>query len=596
MDIRNIAIIAHVDHGKTTITDGLLRQTGMLNDDTSMDSNDLEMERGITIYSKNTSLFYKDTKINILDTPGHADFGSEVERVLRSIDNVLLVVDAAEGPMPQTKFVLKKALELKHQPIVILNKIDKPGTRIDEVGEEIFELFLDLGANDEQLNFTTLLAIGKDGIAKKKLEDSSDNLFPILDTVLEKIPPIKANDNSTKAQIFNLAYDDFLGRLAICRIYDGKIQKNASLFLKDQESTRKSKIGKIFTFEGKNKKEIETAQNGDIVMIAGLDDPKIGETLCQEEHLQALEKIEIEKPTISLDFLVNDSPFSGREGSKVTSSQIRERLKKELEINVGLQVDFSGGDGFKVSGRGELHIAILLENMRREGFELAVSKPKVIFQETPEGRLEPFEELIIDVPTNMVGGIVEKLSKRKGRVVSMKKEPSFDRLIFEIPTRGFLGYRNEFIVDTKGEGILNSRFIGFKPYVGKIDSHQKGSMTSAETGKALGYSLDNLQKRGSLYIKASEEIYEGMVIGNTAKGDEMAVNPIKGKQLTNMRASGNDDAISLTPPIKINIEKGLEMIKDDEFLEITPKSVRLRKKFLKEVDRIKASRKEKQKK
>lgn len=591
MDVRNIAIIAHVDHGKTTITDAIMQQTGAKGADESMDSDSIEKERGITIYAKNTVVFYNDSKINIVDTPGHADFGSEVERVLRSIDSVMLVVDAQEGPMPQTRFVLKKSLEIGHKPMVVINKIDKPAARLGEVEEEIYELFLDLGANDEQLDFPIIYAIGRDGIAKKKPEDQSDDMTPLLDAVIEHVEPAK-NDTEAplRLQPFSLAYDDFLGRLAVARIYEGVV-KLGDVFVKSEgKENRKKKIIKIFTFEGTNRKEVEQAEAGDIVMIAGIDDIYIGETVCADENAELLPSITVDEPTIALEFLVNDSPFAGKEGKFVTREQIRERLKKELEVNVGLKVDFSGKN-FTVYGRGELHVAVLLENMRREGFEVQVSQPRVIIKEIDGVKSEPFEEMIITVPEEFSGSIIEKLGKRKGVMTDMKHEQDGVRMVFEIPTRGVLGYRSEFIVDTKGEGILSSRFIEFRPYAGEVVKRAVGSMISGETGKALGFALFNLQQRGALYIGASTQVYEGQVIGNTSKGDEMTVNPIKGKQLTNMRSSGNDDAINLTPPIKITIEKGLEVMAEDEYLEITPENVRLRKMALKETDRVKAKRK-----
>lgn len=594
MEIRNIAIIAHVDHGKTTLTDALMRQTGMAAEDVSMDSNALEQERGITIYSKNTSVFYKDTKINIVDTPGHSDFGSEVERVLRSIDSVILLVDAQEGPMPQTKFVLKKSLELGLKPIVVLNKIDKPAARPAEVEEMVFELFMDLGANEEQLDFTVLYAIGRDGIAKRKLEDDSKDLSPLLDVVLEQVA-VASSDEKEKMplrfQAFNLGYDNFLGRLAIGRVYEGKIGDSDNVVIKKVNGeTRKGKIVKLFTFEGLERKEVKEAVAGDIVMVAGLSDIYIGETVCADETQEPLPEIKVDEPTISLNFLVNNSPFAGREGKFVTTRQIRERLEKELEINVGLRVDFSNNDLYKVYGRGELHVAILLENMRREGFELQVSQPHVIIKEENGQKLEPFEEVTIDVPSESSGAVIEKLSKRKGIMIHMEQNENMVRLIFEIPTRGLLGYRGEFVVDTKGEGILCSQVLGFKPHVGDIEKHFVGSMVSMLTGKALGYALYNLQERGTLYIEANTDVYEGMVIGNVSKGNDLSVNAIKGKHLTNMRASGSDEAIKLTPPMYVTLERGLEIMKDDEYMEVTPKSIRLRKKYLTELERTKAKR------
>ncbi|MBU1164093.1 translational GTPase TypA [Patescibacteria group bacterium] len=592
-ETRNIAIIAHVDHGKTTLVDAMMKQTGMVEDGVSMDSNTLEKERGITIYAKNASLIYKETKINIVDTPGHADFSSEVERVLRSIDSVLLIVDAQEGPMPQTRFVLKKSLELGLKPIVVLNKIDKPAANPNKAHDDVLELFMDLGANDKQLDFVTIYSIGIKGIAMKSLNDNTKDITPLLDTILEHVPP---SPHDTKAQLrmqpFNLAYDDYLGRLAIGRIYEGKISKTQKVVVKNSEGkNRKASITKLFTFYGFERQEVQTANAGDIIMAAGIEDIDIGETICESEDQKALPAISIDEPTISLDLLVNNSPFAGLDGTYVTNNQLNERLRKELEVNVGLVIDFSCGDSYRIHGRGEMHIAILLENMRREGYEMQISQPHVITK-TIKGKLhEPFEEVTIDIPSEFSGLVIEKLSKRGGRMTDMHQSETQNRLLFEIPTRGILGYRGEFIIDTRGEGIMASRVIDFKPHVGNIQKKSTGSMISMATGKALGFSLDNLQTRGKLFIGPTVEVYEGMVIGNVSKGDDMAVNPIKGKQLTNMRSSGADDAISLTPPIKLTIESGMEIMNDDEYLEITPKNIRLRKQLLKEVDRVRAFRK-----
>ena len=597
METRNIAIIAHVDHGKTTLTDALMVQTGMSDETVSMDSNDLEQERGITIYAKNTSVYYKDSKINIVDTPGHADFGSEVERVLRSIDSVLLVVDAQEGPMPQTKFVLKKSLDLGLKPIVVINKIDKPASRVDVVYEMVFELFLDLGATDEQLDFTTVYAIARDGIAKKNMEDESKDLMPLLDVILDEVPVASsevASQQSLRVQPFNLGYDNFLGRLAVGRIYEGTIKKNASVVIKAPEGeTRTGRISKLFTFEGVGKKEVDEVHAGDIVMVAGLPNIYIGETICDETDQEPLPAINIDEPTISLNFLVNSSPFAGKEGKFVTSRQIKERLEKELEINVGLKIDFDSTEFYKVYGRGEMHIAILLENMRREGYEMQISQPHVIIKEEDGVKLEPFEEVTITVPDEMTGVIIEKLSKRKGNMVEMTPEHGNVKIIFEMPTRGLLGYRNDFVVDTRGEGIMYTRVIGFKPHVGAIEKHEVGSMVSMATGKVLGFSLYNLQDRGTLYIGPNINVYEGMVVGNVSKGNDMVVNPTKGKQLTNVRASGSDEAIRLTPPTELSLERGMGIMSDDEYLEITPLNVRLRKKYLTESDRVRLGRSKK---
>ncbi len=594
MEIRNIAIIAHVDHGKTTLTDALMRQTGIAGEEVSMDSNALEKERGITIYSKNTSIFYKDTKINIVDTPGHADFSSEVERILRSIDCVLLLVDAQEGPMPQTKFVLKKSLELGFKPIVVINKIDKPAARPAEVVERVYELFLDFGANDAQLDFPVIYAAAKQGIAKKELTDASDNLNPLLDLIITHVSLASSEEALSRpllAQPFNLAYDNFLGRCAICRLYEGKIKAAQTVFIKDLDgTTRARKITKLFTFKGVNRQEVPEAEAGDIVMIAGLPDIYIGETIAERADQKALPAIKIDEPTIALNFLVNNSPFAGREGKFVTNRQLKERLEKEMEVNVGLKIDFSEPSYYRVFGRGELHIAILLENLRREGYELQVSQPQVIIKDINGVKSEPFEEVTIDIPENLSGMVIEKISKRRGKMLDFKTHNHQSRLTFAVPTRGLLGYRNEFIVDTRGEGILCAQVLGFQPYAGDIYKNNLGSMVSMITGKALAFALWNLQDRGVLYIAPNTEVYEGMVIGNVSKGNDLAVNPIKGKQLTNVRASGSDEAIQLTPPVPLTIEFGLSVMKEDEYLEITPLSLRLRKQHLTEVERQRAKR------
>ncbi|MCE9541221.1 translational GTPase TypA [Candidatus Kaiserbacteria bacterium] len=594
MEIRNIAIIAHVDHGKTTLTDALLTQTGAAEAGVSMDSNALERERGITIYSKNAAVIYKDTKINIVDTPGHSDFGSEVERVLRSIDSVLLVVDAQEGPMPQTRFVLKKSLELGIKPIVVLNKIDKPAADPARAEEQVLELFLELGASDEQANFPVVYAIGRQGIAKLKLTDESSDLTPLLDVILKHVQPASKpgdEEKPAKLQPFNLGYDNFLGRLAIARVYEGVLKTGDAVFVKKPDGeTRTGKITKMFTFMGLGKTEATEVRAGDIVMIAGLPDIFIGETVTTDKDAAPLPAIDIDEPTITVNFLVNNSPFAGREGKFVTSRQIRDRLVRELEINVGLKVDFPSGDLFKVSGRGELHIAILIENMRREGYELQVSQPQVIFHEEGGHKLEPFEEVIVDTPQEYQGAIIERLGTRKFVMTDLKVHENQVRLIFEGPTRGLLGYRSQFVLDTKGEGILSSRVIGFKPYAGEIKRRQVGSMIAMTAGKALGFALWNLQERGVIYIGPGVEVYEGMVIGNTSKGEEMTVNPTKGKQLTNMRSKSSDEAINLVPPFELSIERGLEVMAEDEYLEITPTSVRLRKQVLGDVDRTKSRR------
>lgn len=602
MEIRNIAIIAHVDHGKTTLTDALLRQAGVAKEGVSMDSNALELERGITIYSKNAAIFYPSassgrpvTKINIVDTPGHADFGSEVERVLRSIDSVLLVVDAQEGPMPQTRFVLKKSLELGLKPIVVINKIDKQAADPARCEEEVLELFLELGAGDDQANFPVVYANGRAGIAKLKLEDESNDLSPLLDVILSHIPSATSPellDKSLRMQPFNLGYDNFLGRLAVGRIYEGVLKTGANVFVKKQNGeTRSGKITKIFTFRGLEKIESDEAFAGDIVLASGLPDIDIGETITTDQNVEPLPAIAVDEPTITLSFLVNNSPFAGREGKYVTSRQIREYLERELEINVGLRIEFGSSESFRVFGRGELHIAILLENMRRAGYELQVSQPQVIIREENGQKLEPFEEAVIDALAEYQGVVIERLGSRAFILKNMIHKGNAVRMFFEGPTRGILGYRNQFVIDTKGEGILACRVIGFRSYAGDIKKGAVGSMISMVKGTAMSYALWGLQERGTLYIGPQTELYEGMVIGNTSKGEEMNVNPTKGKQLTNVRAAASDEAINLTPPFELTIERGLEIMAEDEYLEITPQSVRLRKMYLTGVERNRARRK-----
>ncbi|OGG61952.1 GTP-binding protein TypA [Candidatus Kaiserbacteria bacterium RIFCSPLOWO2_02_FULL_54_13] len=611
MEIRNIAIIAHVDHGKTALTDAILKQTGAAKEGTTMDTNALEQERGITIYAKNAAVEYKGTKINIVDTPGHADFGSEVERVLRSIDSVLLIVDAQEGPMPQTRFVLKKSLELGLRPIVVINKVDKPAADPARTEEQVLELFLELGASDEQSSFPVVYAIGRDGRAALHPDElrmagpmAEADLSPLLDLILEKVPPanppsLGATEGTVRLMLqpFNLAYDNFMGRLAVGRIYEGTVRPNQTVFIKTPDGlTRTGKTTKVFTFKGLERVEVAEASAGDIALIAGLPDIYIGETVTTDESAGPLPAIAVDEPTIALNFLVNNSPFAGREGKYVTSRQLRDRLMKELEVNVGLKIDFDATEVFHVSGRGELHIAVLLENMRREGYELQVSEPHVILREENGVKLEPFEEVVIDTPSEFQGAIIEKLGQRAFilsdiRLASSDRSPASSvRLTLVGPTRGLLGYKNMFIIDTKGEGILSSRFVGFKPYAGEIKKRQVGSMISMASGKSLGYALWYLQDRGQLYIKPATEVYEGMVVGNTAKGEEMMVNPTKGKNQSNVRSSGMDEALTLVPIFDLTIERGMEIMGDDEYLEITPTSVRLRKQFLTENDRAKSRR------
>ena len=596
MEIRNIAIIAHVDHGKTTLTDALMRQTGVFEEGQSMDTYALEKERGITIYAKNTATFYKGTKINIIDTPGHADFGSEVERILRSIDCVLLVVDAQEGPMPQTRFVLKKSLELGIKPIVVINKIDKPAADPARVETEVLELFLELGAMDEQASFPIVYAIGREGVAKRKLSDEfpdkTHGLDPLLDVILEHVQPAPApTEKPLRAQPFNLAYDNYLGRQAVVRIYEGVIKSGQNVYAKNIEGKSvQGKITKIFSFKGMGRIEESEAQAGDIVMIAGIPEVYIGDTICNSAETEVLPAISVDEPTIEVYFLPNSSPFAGREGKFVTTRQIRERLARELEVNVGMRVNFDEVERFKVAARGELSLSILLENMRREGYEVAVSQPKVIIKDIGGVKSEPFEEVTIDSPSEFQGVIIEKLGKRGALMTDMRAHENSVRILFAGPTRGLLGYRGEFVIDTKGEGIMSTRVIGFRPFVGVIEHRAIGSMISMATGKALAFAIWNLQDRGLMYIEPSDEIYEGQVVGNTSKGDEMPVNPTKGKEMSNMRSKGADEAIYLNPAWRLSIERGLEVMTEDEYLEVTPLSVRLRKMYLTEIERARAKR------
>ncbi|MDO8463422.1 MAG: translational GTPase TypA [bacterium] len=589
MDFRNIAIIAHVDHGKTTLVDAMLQQSGTFSEreaapERVMDSNALEKERGITIYAKNTSIHLGDTKVNIVDTPGHADFGSEVERVLRMVDSVLLLVDAYEGPMPQTKFVLRKSLALGLRPIVVINKIDKPSARPDEVLDMVFDLFVELGATSEQLDFPYIYTIAKAGIAKRDPQDASENLQPLFDLILTKVAPALSNtDVPLRMQPANLTYDDFVGRMGSGRIYEGVARVGMSVTVISADGLRKQhKISKIFTTEGLRKVDVAEAVAGDIVMIAGIPTINVGETIAANANAEPLPAITVDEPTLTMNFLVNNSPFSGREGSKVTSRQIRERLERELETNVGLQIDFpESADFFTVRGRGEMHLSILVEIMRREGYELQVSRPQVILREVDGATHEPFEQVIVDVPDALAGVVIESLSKRKGDMLDLVSENGSTRLTFRIPTRGLLGYRMEFLTQTKGKGTLSHIFAEYGAHRGPIGRRTTGSIISGFTGTTRAYALDRIQERGSLFIGPGEDVYEGQVIGMSMK-ETMTVNPIKDKNLTNMRASGTDDAILLTPPMDMNLERALEYIDDDEYVEVTPKSVRIRKQHLTE--------------
>ncbi len=598
MKIRNIAIIAHVDHGKTTLVDALLKQGGAFQahehvGELMMDSNAQERERGITIYAKNTSIKYKDCKINIVDTPGHADFGSEVERILRTVDCVLLLVDAQEGPMPQTKFVLKKSLELGIRPIVVINKIDKPAARAMKVVDMVFDLFVTLGANDAQVDFPYIFTIAREGIAKRKLEDDSKNLNPLFDLIMEHVQEAPQNiDAPFRMQPSSLAYDNYLGRLAIGRVYEGKAKAGDSVFVKTADGkTRKGKISKIMGNYGMKRVEIAEALAGDIVTIAGIPDIYVGETITTSEAAEALPAIKIDPPTISMTFLVNNSPFAGKEGTLVTTRHIKARLEKERETNVGLHVEeIPNSDSYKVSGRGELHLAVLLEDMRREGFELQVSRPQVIMRGEGKQKQEPIEHAIIDVPEASQGTVIDMLARRKGEMLDMKSENGHTRLEYKVPTRGLLGFRGDFIIETRGEGILTHSFLAYEDYKGDLPGRQRGSMISMITGETVAFGLWGLQDRGRLFVTPQTKVYEGMVIGESAKNDDMTVNPTKEKKLTNMRASGTDEAIVLTPISPMTLEMALEYIGDDELVEITPKNIRLRKKHLKETDRKRAEK------
>ena len=602
MKYRNIAIIAHVDHGKTTLVDALLKQSGTFreNEDVGtgiMDSNDQEKERGITIYAKNTAVNYKDVKINIVDTPGHADFGSEVERVLRMVDSVCLVVDAYEGPMPQTKFVLKKALELGLKPIVVINKIDKPTARPDAVVDMLFDLFVQLGATDEQLDITDgriVYTIARDGIAKTDVNEDSKNIYPLFETILEKVS--EASNDTTKPlkmQIANLAYDNYVGRMGIGRVYEGKVKVGDQVTIIGNDGARRTgKISKVYTSLGLKKIEVNEGEAGDIVTIAGIPDIYVGETVVADPNAEAMPAITIDEPTLTMEFLVNDSPFAGKEGKFVTSRQIRDRLEKETEMNVGLKIDFDKSDGnsYLVSGRGELHLSVLVETMRREGFELQVGSPQVIFHEHAGKKQEPIENVVMWVPEDASGSIFERLGKRKGIVKNMLTENGVTYMEFEVPTRGLLGFRSRFIIETKGEGIIYSSFDRYDEYKGPIEKRDVGSMISGFNGTAMAFSLWNLEDRGPILIEPGTEVYEGMIIGEHLKGTDLVVNPTKNKQLTNMRASGADEAIRLTPIRKMTLEDCLDYIGDDEYVEVTPSSLRLRKKYLTENERKKYSK------
>lgn len=592
-EIRNIAIIAHVDHGKTTLMDALLKAGGAFSEHEEvvtcvMDSNDQERERGITIYAKNAAIEYKGTKINLVDTPGHADFGSEVERVLKTVDVTVLVVDAYEGPMPQTKFVLKKSLEQGKKVLVVVNKIDKPAARPDWVVDQVFDLFVKLGATDEQLDFPYLYTIARDGVAIRHLEDEKKDITPLLDFLLENVPAAKQNTEAPfRMQPATLSYDNFLGRIAVGRVHEGIMRVNQQVSILTPEGEKRSgKISKLFTFQGMKRVEVQEVFAGDIVAMAGMSDVFVGETITSSPDSEPLPAIRVDPPSLAMYFMVNDSPFAGREGKFVTSRQIRDRLEKELETNVGLHLEFGeNSDKMKVLGRGEMHLAVLIETMRREGFELQVSQPEVVLHEIDGVVHEPMENVVVNIPEEISGKIVELLSKRKGEMTNMVTENGTTMLEFTIPARGLLGIRSNFIILTKGEGTMFSSFSHMGPHVGAIEKRQVGSLISGETGETTAYSLWKLQERGPIFINPAVKIYEGMIIGEHNQGSDLTVNPIKGKQLTNVRSSGADDAINLVPPIPVTLEKALEYIKEDEYVEVTPTNIRLRKKHLSELDR-----------
>jgi GTP-binding protein len=587
--IRNIAIIAHVDHGKTTLVDELLKQSGTFRSNEQvnervMDSNDLERERGITILAKNTSVSYKDVKINIVDTPGHADFGGEVERIIQMVDGVLLLVDAFEGPMPQTRFVLKKALEAGIKPIVVINKIDRPEARCTEVIDEIIDLFIDLGANDDQLDFPIIYTSAKLGIAKYELTDSSENMQALFDMILKVVPaPEGILDDGLQLMISSIDYDRYVGKIGIGKVKRGSIRRNQEVVLCTANKESKNfKVSKLYAFKGLGKVEIEEAQLGEIVAISGTDAMTIGETICSIDKIDPLPFIKIDEPTISMNFIVNDSPFAGREGKFITSRHIKDRLEKELLSNVALRVEETdSADCFKVSGRGELHLSILIETMRREGYELSVSRPEVILKNIDGALCEPMEHVIIEVPEEYMGIVIETLGQRKGEMTNMIHNSNTSiKLEFKIPARGLIGYRSQFMTDTRGNGILYHLFDGYAPYKGEILSRTRGSLVAFESGTAVAYGLYNAQERGNLFIDPATEVYEGMIVGENARAGDITVNVCKKKQLSNMRSSGADDALHLVSPIIMSLEQALEFIAEDELVEVTPKSIRLRKKIL----------------
>lgn len=598
-DIRNVAIIAHVDHGKTTMVDALLKQSKVFRDnevvaERVMDSNDIEKERGITILAKNTSVHYNGIKINIVDTPGHADFEGEVERVLKMVDGVVLLVDAFDGPMPQTREVLKKALGLNLKPIVVINKIDRPGAQPLKVVDKVLELFMDLNATEEQLDFPVIYASAKNGIAKMKLDDESDNIYCIFDTIIKEIPAPQVDVNGDmQLLVSNIGYDDYLGRLAVGRVERGTLKTNQSVVVcKDEDKTINGRVGKVYIYEGLNKVEVEEVPAGDIVSISGISDINIGETICDINHPEKIPFVNIDEPTVSMTFSVNDGPLAGREGKYVTSRHIRERLMKELERNVSLRVkDTDRAESFEVCGRGELHISVLIENMRREGFELLVARPKVIFKDIDGVKCEPMENLTVNVPDDCVGTVIQKLGLRKGEMTNMEPaEPGHTKIEFNIPARGLIGYRTEFMTDTRGEGTMASVFSEYAPFKGDITSRTRGTIVAFEAGTSITYGLFNAQLRGELLIGPGVEVYEGMVVGINSRNEDLTINVCKEKHLTNTRSSGADDALRLVPPKKMSLEESIEFIAEDELVEVTPENIRIRKKTLDTKTRERESR------
>lgn len=597
-NIRNIAIIAHVDHGKTTLVDALLNQSHVFRENEQvseriMDSGDIEKERGITILSKNTSVMYDGVKINIVDTPGHADFGGEVERVLKTVDGVLLLVDAFEGVMPQTREVLKKSLALNLKPIVVINKIDRPGADPEKVLDKVIELFIELNATDDQLDFPVIYASAKNGIAKMNLSDESDNITCIFKTIIEKIDPPKCDiDGTMQMLVSNIDYDDYLGRIAVGRVERGKIKNGMAVAVCKDEKNEQGKIAKLFTYMGLKRTEVDEVEAGDIVAVSGISNINIGDTICDLSNPEKIPFVNIDEPTVSMTFSVNNGPFAGKEGEFVTSRHIRDRLFKELERNVSLRVkETASPDSFEVCGRGELHLSVLIETMRREGYELLVSRPKVIFKEIDGVKCEPIENLVVNVPDEAIGTVIEKLGRRKAEMKNMEPaELGHTKIEFRIPARGLIGYRTEFLTDTKGTGTMNSIFDCYEPYKGDIQSRTRGVLVAFEQGTSITYGLYNAQLRGELFIGPGVEVYEGMIVGINSRNEDISINVCKEKHLTNTRASGSDDALRLVPPIQLSLEKAIEFIAEDELVEVTPKNIRLRKIILNNKDREKAAR------